>query len=594
MVRAARTYNLRALAALALMTTLAVASCGDETTSTQRVQISVNGWGPDDQGSETFVQGIPAYPGAAFVRVLVTQPSQGRVVLTQTSPLSERRLNLETIPFGQGLRLDMEVLDGQGNPLASGATPSFNVDADSGSRALRVTIMPLNQFVPAGAVFRDGSTGEASFRQSRMDYRGQDGCLSDASRCGWLGRVGHVAVSTSDGKVLIVGGADVIPGAAPGTLPQFRRVYDDVQLFDPETGYFSDLHFDEGAGAPLAQGADQLSEPRAYHTVTPLGEDRFLVIGGFTGRADGEGALITRPLPSMELIDLRQPLGLRVQPLTNLVGNPVSLPQARAYHSAHLLRAQNRVVVLGGVGASSDEILTQIDSVDLGQLVATKAGELSEPRVEHASVLLEDGTIWVMGGRNAEGARDTTELVRFESTGLVVTPTETRMQEPRFAFGATLVPALGGTRVFVVGGFTSLEGAVTGRAEILIKGSGSGSVAQLPLGARLTSPRGALSIMALPHSSDVLIVGGQDAQAATISRAERFVFEGLEAGSPFSIMSDGLGSFRTARASASTTLMSNGQVLTMGGVGEFQGSQIALDNAELYNPRDPVGRGAAP
>lgn len=234
-----------------LLAFLPLLACTDDPVPTNGLQISVYGWGPDLTGTTSFQQGLPTYEGAAYVRFSLTQPNNQVILQRDIAPLSAGKLALPEIPYGKGLRLEVEVLDLAEGVLATGATPLFDYSADDRTKALRIMIMPVNRFAPSGSIEVNGA-GEREFVQSRYDYR----AVIQEVQQPWLGRVGHVALPTSDGKVLIVGGADVIPGAAPGTIPKFRSVHRDVQVFDPETGYFTDLSYEEIDGQALPPGAD--------------------------------------------------------------------------------------------------------------------------------------------------------------------------------------------------------------------------------------------------------------------------------------------------------------------------------------------------
>lgn len=571
------------MAAVALAVTLASAcgGGGDEPQSVPRLRVSVFGWGPDDTGQVTFVEGMPAYEEATSVRVRITDPANNEVVAEEQGALADRAVKVPSIEFGEGLRLDLEVLNAFGEVVASGATPAFDFTPEQQGRSLRMMVMPTNEFAPAGSLVSNSETGERTFVQSRLDYRSEI-VLNGGATNVWLGRVGHASVPTSDGKVLIVGGADVIPGSAPGTIPKFRKVYGDVQIFDPETGYFTDLSFNEEAQNLRPGGKDRLSDARAYHTVTPIGEDRFLVAGGYTKLAEQ-----SRPVRTLELINLNAPAGERVTPVVDSTGTPLQVNAPRGFHQSVFLEDSGQLVMIGGVGESSEDIRTDIEVVDLAGLrVIEQRYEMNTARTDHAAVGLGDGTIWILGGRNADGALASTEVLSLTSSGVAVEPGP-EMGEPRFKMGAARIEAQGGTRVVVVGGFTSLDGDVTGSYEIGVKGFDS--FISGPNWA-LEAPRGGHSLVVLPQTQDVLVLGGQDAARQTITTTERLLFNGLTATPPYDLLSGGIGSFVVPRYGATFTVMSNGQVLVFGGVGEVNDNLIALDSAEIYNPRDPVGQ----
>ena len=99
--------------------------------------------------------------------------------------------------------------------------------------------------------------------------------------------------------------------------------------------------------------------------------------------------------------------------------------------------------------------------------------------------------------------------------------------------------------------------------------------------------RGGQEMLVLPQTKDLLIFGGRDASGKTVSDVERLSFVSLETSPPYALLEADLGSFVQDRFNATYTLMSSGQVLVMGGEGVVKGRTLALDSAELYNPRDP-------
>lgn len=566
-------------AMVALCAASAVGCGGDDPTPAvvPKLRVSINGWGPNGDGQVSFVEGLPAYEDATVVVAKITDPERNVVLEEESGSLSERAIKIPEIDFAQGLRLDLEVKDLLGDVVATGSTPLFTFDEDTKAQSLRMFVSPVNEFIPAGSLLLDSSSGERVFEQSRLDYR----AVRAGGSVNWLGRVGHVAVPTSDGKVLVVGGADIIPGTAPGNIPNFRSVYSDVQVFDPETGYFTDLSYDEELQKMRPDGADQLGDARAYHTVTPIGDDRFIVAGGYTTLAE-----ITRPVRTLELINLRAEPGKRITPLADSTGTPIQVSAPRGFHQAVFLEDTLQILMIGGIGDSSEDIRDDIEIIDLqNQRVLPDRFSLQTARTDHVAIGLGDGNVWVLGGRNGEGALASTELIKFTTTGLA-TESGPKMKEARFKFGAVRIEENRGTRVLVGGGFTSLEGDVSSTYEIGVQGLDdfvSGGAWEFG------TPRGGLSMVALPQTGDVLVMGGQDAERGTISVAERLVFNGLTASPPFVLASGDQGQFVAPRYGASFTQMNNGQILVFGGVGEFNSDIVPLDNAEIYNPDDPVG-----
>ena len=569
-----------AIAALAMGV---LAGCGEDPqpSDPKRLRVSLFGWGPGDDGTDTFVSGMPAYQNAAVVKVRVTDPAAGQVIDEASGEIAERSVRIPEVPFGAGLRLEMDILNGAGEVLASGATPQFDFDETQSSRELRMMVMPLNSFAPAGSVVT-GQDNQQTFIQSRMDYRSAFE-LSGGSTEIWLGRVGHAAVPTSDGKVLVVGGANVTPGTAPGAIPKFDNVYSDLQIFDPRTGYFTDLSYDETNKQVRADGADRLVDARAFHTVTPIGNDRFIVAGGYNTLVD-----VTRPVRSLELIDLNAEPGRRVQPVTDSTGvNPLQTLAPRGFHEAVYLDDSGLLLMIGGIGEGSEDIMGDIEVIDIAnQRVLDQRFPLNTARTDHQAVPLADGSVWIIGGRNNEAVLNSTEIVTPDGAGFDITPGPT-LKQGRYAFSAAKISQGDGTRVVVLGGFTSLEGEPTATYEVGVKGLPS--FVSGPTWA-FGKARGGLQAMVLPQTQDILLFGGRDASNNTIGQVERLQFLGLDEPNPYQLLAVDIGSFVVNRRDATFSLMTSGQVLVVGGEGKVRDVFVALDSAELYNPRDPIAQ----
>lgn len=587
MVRQFKRQRIAAGVALAMSLALGLSACGggDNEANNPTLTISLFGWGPDATGQETFIPGMPFYETATEVRLTAVVPGEGRVLGTKSARLLDGRVALPAISYGAGRRVDVGVYDGNGQLIASGATPVFDLVEGGPSLNLRVMVAPINRFSPVGSLVSDRTTGERRYVQSRLDYRAFAG-----DSAVWLGRVGHAALPTSDGKVLIVGGADVTPGSAPGSIPQFRRVHQDVQIFDPETGYFTDLAYDDATGLPRQNGADALGDPRAFHTVTPLGDDKFLVVGGYTKVAE-----TTRAVSTIELIDLKAAPGRRVVALTDLNGLPLTLNKPRGFHNAQYLASVQKVLILGGIGNASTDIHDTVELIDVAQptmpSVLGQTFTMSTPRTDACAVTLGDGSVWIAGGRNNDGVVGTSERLVLSDSGVTSVP-EAALTTPRYEMGCVLLDEPQRNKILLVGGFTSLDGTATGNFELGIQGRAQ-FISSAAQAWSLARGRGAPRLVLLPQSNDVLVFGGRGTDGQTVASAERLTWLGLDGAQPFQASGQDMGSFRVSRYRPSITRMTSGQILVFGGEGVVESTLVALDNAELYNPFDPVG-GAAP
>lgn len=541
--------------------------CGPDE-ATPRVQVSLFGWGPTLQGGEGFVTGMPAYEGAQTVRIKVTQPMDRRVLSQSTFDFAARSASMPEITYGERLRLDVEVFDASNNLLAAGATPIFTFQAGSPLRNFRAMVAPVDEASPVGSLILDSETQQTQFVQSAFDYRGE---TRD-----WLGRIGHASATTSDGEVLIVGGGN--PGSfyQPFTTPNLTEVYDDIQVFSPQTGYFTSLAQDDAAEAVGVLGRDKLAEPRAFHTVTPLGDKRYLIAGGFTLR-DG----VVRPVDSLELIDLNEAPGTRVRSIVDFNGNAIRLATPRAHHTATRRTSDGAVVIAGGLGRDN-AVLNTFEVVNVQAAQVSSGLQMTDARVGHTAVLLRDGrTVWLAGGRSASQVlASSEEIVPTEASS--VTTESVPLNMARFGASARRISSGGGDLVIVIGGFTGLTDGGTANFEV-----GRPQQGQMLSEStwRINEARGAASLVELPQSGDLLIVGGVGPGREHVNNAERLTFQGLTAVPPFNV--NVLGDLHQERFGFTADVASNGRVLITGGMSRTN-NNVARHDAEYFNAYDPV------
>lgn len=564
---------------LALVT--AVAACGDEAERESKLNIQVIGWGPGDDGTVGFQSGLPVFDNASQVRVNLTRPGSGQLINSASFSPNEDRAVIPELDFGNDLRMEFELVDSQAIPVATGATPLFDFDGDNLVQGFRIQVDAVDTFAPVGAVVQ--RDGRSQLTQSRMDYR----AISSIDDGRWLGRVGHVTVPFDGGnKALVVGGAHVDPVRRPGGLPELDVVHDDLMEFDPATGYFTDLSYNPQSGGARQNSADRLFEGRAYHTVTPIGDDKFLVIGGFTYNDPS-----ARALNSIEVIDLNASPGTRVQQLVDENGSTLTLDEPRAFHTATYRPSDNTVVVAGGVGrGGANDVLSSVELINLDSGSVQTVGHMSDGRAEHEAVLMGDGeTVWLLGGRGATGALGSTETVTSGDAGAVDISTAASMNTARYAFSALRISPNSGSIVMVVGGYTDLDGNVTdtfefsslGRDEFLAEGNW-----------RLEEGRGNPQAIELPNSNNIVVLGGRDRSQARLNSAEVLEYGDLANPTPYSARVTE-GTSYNERSDFTATTLSSGKIVLIGGVGRFDGKTTTLDSAEYFTPLDPRLAGAA-
>ncbi|MFW5966239.1 MAG: kelch repeat-containing protein [Persicimonas sp.] len=554
---------------------LVLTGCGDADTRAT-LDISVIGWGPDEDGTVDFQSDLPEFEGADTVRVRLTHPPTDRVLAEETVEADAGGAEMPELDRGEYRRLEFDVLDADEEVIASGATPMFDFGEESSSQQFRIQVDRVESFAPVGS--RITEDGESQWSQSRLDSRATEGDT-------WLGRVGHVTVPYDrDGKTLTVGGGwrNATSMGDPAATPVLEVVHDDLMEFDPSTGYFTDLSYDEASGEPREGGADRLEEARAYHTVTPIGDDRFLVVGGLTaGSNDEEPSAVA----SIELIDMGASPGERVKPFPESADSPATLDEARALHTATYRPEDGTVVVAGGIGEDGESVLDSTEIIDLDSGEVETGPSLSDARADHEAVLLdnEDETVWFIGGRNdSEALFSTAKMV---ADGQDTITEEADLNTERFGFTALTMGPSEDLQVLVIGGFTDLDGTVADDYEI---GALNRRSFFRDSSSRLESPRARASALELPND-DVLVLGGWDdehEQQETFEVLEHVGFGGGEVTGDNDAYQARLVEESTynGRADFTATAMANKKILLVGGIGEFRDSQTFLDSAEYFTP----------
>lgn len=283
-----------------------------------------------------------------------------------------------------------------------------------------------------------------------------------------------------------------------------------------------------------------------------------------------------------------------------------NLSAARQYHFTATLLLDGRVLLVGGIGAST--FVPGADLYDPGTGTFTAAGSLISVRQRHTATLLLDGRVLVTGGNGPSGYLSKAEVYNpatrtFSATG--------DMTVSRGNHTATLLPS---GKVLIFGGYGGTANGFAATAELYDPATGTFALTGTPRAGRtelaatrladgrvlfaggygpsgylesaelynpatgtfaatggLGSPRFRHTSALLPDGR-VLVAFGENALGRLTSAA---VYE------PGSGTFTATGSASTVRQDGTATLMQSGLVLVTGG---YAGGSAVLASAELYNP----------
>jgi hypothetical protein len=246
----------------------------------------------------------------------------------------------------------------------------------------------------------------------------------------------YTATLLRDGKVLVAGGA---------TASQPGKLLANAELYDPSTGRWT------------ATGS--MIHPRVNHTATLLPDGRVLVAGGSKPPNLSRPEEPSLPLDSAEIYD----------PQTGTWTSTESMPEPRAFHTATLL-SDGTVLVAGGGSQEFSASFSSAEIYDPRTGRWTSAGNMSIARNQSTATLLLDGSVLIAGGylAGAEKPRTTATAERYDPKAGSWTPTAS-MLGPRGRHTAVLLED--GT-VLVVGGEPSLTTALDS-SELFDPGSGN-------------------------------------------------------------------------------------------------------------------------
>jgi len=302
-----------------------------------------------------------------------------------------------------------------------------------------------------------------------------------------------------------------------------------------------------------------LTSGRAMHTATLLSDGKVLITGGFSAA--------TVPAPALNTAELYDPAANTFTALTNRIQS------ARTSHAATRL-ADGRVLLTGGQTNNDGDGTNTAELFDpANQTFTSVTAVMTSPRGGHASVLLGDGRVLVMGGfNNSCTSLNTAEV--FDPTNQSFTALTSMMAAGRSELEAT---ALANGMILLTGGGSCDNTFDT--AELFDPTNQSFTA----ISATMTALRGGHGSGLLANGSVLVSGGGTDGSnppstLVVLNTAELFD----PSTQRFSAMSDRM---TAPRGWHTQTTLSSGSVLLTGGLNfNSSGSLVILDSAETFTP----------
>ncbi len=501
----------------------------------------------------------PLSPADIIEMVVIQSDNPGETQRKADLEIAKGSGKMPSLPVGEGIRIYVRGFRGDQGPEFYGASAPFNVPLDGELKGIPIQIGPTDCLALNESPIRNRLSG------GTVDMVGI--------------RTGMTATELADGRILIIGGAEVAPTGDPGTITAAMEVY------DPLTSQF----FPMGS----------LVEPRAWHTATRIGPATVLVAGGMSGFANGTASLSG----TLQIVDLSGSV-------PNVVAiNGFTAGEDRYRHAATTLN-DGSVLLTGGIGAVGAPLAStwRYFPNEFGDPFGgrfEKQGDMETPRSDHAAPALarSNEPAVVGGGLGPDGPLGSIEV-------FTINPAQMGCpggQAPRQDYGCWIRPNIdAGERITLQNprwghAGISIDG---GRGVLWVGGYGSADRTQLvrpvermdeqlhvlSAGADLPFSGGEQAALELADGN-VLVLGGRSgdsplAGAILMVRQNDPVTRQLSGFAPRElgcVMSE-------ARFGHTAVRLTTGTVLVIGGVSrtsdaEGRGFYLSSRRAEVYFPR---------
>ncbi|MBC8044778.1 MAG: hypothetical protein IAF08_15175 [Rhizobacter sp.] len=400
------------------------------------------------------------FPSSIAPYIELTFPSQTTVQTTSSTSLTifiQTAQAISSVAVQRGNRIDTALFSGNSiwtvsnYPLENGLNSlTLRVAGDGGTIYTQpATLLKLSLFSTSlgtmvlktprynhtavllqnGKIFIAGgisTTGGAALRATEL-YDPATNISTSLPAQMLSPRAGHTATLLSDGKVLILGGETADNGSSELALP-------DAEIYDPAAGSFSQATFDR-------------TLTRTEHAALLIAPTKFLITGGENDD---------------EILFDAKTFSLTAQPYP-IDGSNTFLLDANTYR--HTLTLTNNKPVLLGYAFASDGTAYPRNSVLTPDNPAFQSG-MTKPRNNHAAAELEPGLIVVTGGSSfgAQGAETVLQSIEiFAEPSLTFFTILPLLTAPRTGHTAT---KLSNGTVIILGGKNA--GGVLSSAEQLI------------------------------------------------------------------------------------------------------------------------------
>ena len=369
------------------------------------------------------------------------------------------------------------------------------------------------------------------------------------------GRIYQTATRLSDGRVLVAGGASTLNGN--GGTPSYNYTYPNTTaIYDPTLNVWT--------------STGTLNAGRYSAQSVLLANGDVLIAGGRT-YANSSGSA------TAEVWNHTTGLWTTVGPMTT----------SRVYHSLVALK-DGTVLVIGGQSTSSGNPINSCELYNPTTQTFTAVGGLSETKAYLSPVLLPNGKVVVAGGYrlNAAGSGyvGSTAVEIYDPVAQTWTVLATPLANARQLHTTTLMP---NGQLLLIGGQVNTPtgsanpagwdivnnvpaaGSATEVFDFTLNGGAGGS---LPSSAVFTFESRAGHNAALLTSGKVLIVGGKGSINATNGTQIVEIYD--PATGTFTATDPLLAPFSANPWEFTTTVLSNGDVLNLGGPFTDTGSRI--------------------